>query len=593
MERKFFWRRFRNYLFLLIAPTLVVFAIWCAMTGTQLDQELDARAENTLKNVNTNLDFVISGVIFQNDQLTNNSYMVLSLKKLLRRETNIQYADAIYMRNIRTMMSSIIQSYPYIQSVNLYLDGYDNYFSSGNGVTALKDGENINWCYDYFSEHKETDKIVQSNAAETTGKERATLTVYQKMLLLDGIVVMNIDIEKYRQLLDEVLVRDDEMLLYYNREQELLFTWNDLLNKKANEAVREANFLQNVIRQKEDKWISLGGERYLVHSRDNPDYELSMVSLISYQAKLQKMSAMAKPFAVIFCLNFLAVAGLAYASSKRSFERLHHMVQVFSDAESGKYPTEPRAIMENEYDVILNNIIYLFLQTMHLNSSLTEKQHEQEVAELTALQLQINPHFLFNTLQNVQMEVKKLEGNTERVNRILDDLSDILKYALADSQEQISLREEIQYLKKYVSIQAYRFDERFIVYYEIDDELMDFPVFRLMLQPLVENSILHGIRPGGQRGYIKIQVFARKNKVHFRVVDNGVGMTGKEQEQLLESIETINVHHIGLANVNRRLKLYYGEEAGITIKSRPGWGCVMEFVIPRSGGQEMRIKDKL
>lgn len=263
MQKKFFMRRFKNYCLLLILPTVLVFLISFVVVNGQINRELDAQARNTLSNINTNLDFVVSSVVFQNDQLTNNSYMVLALKKLFKREPNIQYSDAIHLRNIKTMMQSIIQSYPYIQSVYLYLDGYDSFFSSQDGV------------------------------------------------------------------------------MQFSEEEDRLF---------------------------------------------------QMVRL----------------FGMVFVINSIALLFLAYFTTKRTFGQLMYMIQVFHEAESGIYPTEPKKEMKDEYNVIMNNIIYLFLQTIRLNTSLVQKQHEQEVAQLTALQLQINPHFLFNTLQNVQIEIKKL-----------------------------------------------------------------------------------------------------------------------------------------------------------------------------------------
>ena len=313
-----------------------------------------------------------------------------------------------------------------------------------------------------------------------------------------------------------------------------------------------------------------------------------LVSLISFEAKLVQMIQMLKLFGLIFLINSIAMLLLAYVTTDKSFRQLRYLIQVFSNAENGIYPEGPRAEMRDEYDVILNNVIYLFLNTIQLNSELVQKQHEQEVAELTALQLQINPHFLFNTLQNVQLEIKKIDKGHEQANWILDHLSDILKYALADPLETISLEEEIQYLKKYVAIQQFRFGERFIIYYEIEEDLMDIQVFRLMLQPLVENSILHGIRQKTEPGYIKIQIFRKRNsaQIHMRVVDNGVGMTKEEIQRLMASMESIDVHHIGLANVHSRLKLHYGEQAGIRVRSKAGVGCVMEFVIP--AGQDKK-----
>jgi two-component system sensor histidine kinase YesM len=135
-------------------------------------------------------------------------------------------------------------------------------------------------------------------------------------------------------------------------------------------------------------------------------------------------------------------------------------------------------------------------------------------------------------------------------------------------------------LKQYVSIQQFRFGDKFIVYYEIEEDLMEFQVFRLMLQPLVENSILHGVRHNEGRGYIKLKIFKRGGRVHFRVVDNGCGMTKEECEKLRNSMNTSDIHHIGLINVNSRLVLRFGKEASLIIRSKKGMGSAMEFSLP-------------
>jgi sensor histidine kinase YesM len=560
----------------LILPTFLVFLISFVVVNGQINRELDAQARNTLSNINTNLDFVVSSVVFQNDQLTNNSYMVLALKKLFKREPNIQYSDAIYLRNIKTMMQSIIQSYPYIQSVYLYLDGYDSFFSSQDGVMQFSEEEDRVWRRIYLNMEKGIQNRIESRMVMWKGKETQVLTIYQRMLLLEGTVVMNLDVEKYRDLLSHILLNKDETLLFYSQEGSLVFSWPKEDGKDFGELALSFDDMD----KKQNQWIKVGGESYLFHTEYNNQYRLKLVSLIPFEAKADRLNQMIRLFGMVFVINSIALLFLAYFTTKRTFGQLMYMIQVFHEAESGIYPTEPKKEMKDEYDVIMNNIIYLFLQTVRLNTSLVQKQHEQEVAQLTALQLQINPHFLFNTLQNVQIEISKLNQETGHVSRIIDHLSDILKYTLANPMEKICLKEEVEYLKKYVAIQTFRFNQRFIVYYEIEEELMELQVFRLMIQPLVENSILHGLRHKEGMGYIKVQIFKRRGFVHFRVIDNGAGMDKVELLSLEDSMKKINVYHIGLANVSNRLKLHFGEEAGIKIKSKKNMGCVVEFVVP-------------
>lgn len=138
--------------------------------------------------------------------------------------------------------------------------------------------------------------------------------------------------------------------------------------------------------------------------------------------------------------------------------------------------------------MILDNIIGVFLKSTYLQRELSEKQYKQEIAEKAALQLQINPHFLFNTLQSLDFTALELTKVPTILNRMIHNLSDILKYSLEDPGKAVRLQDELAYLKEYVEIQKVRYGNQFIIYYEVDEDLMDMELPRLILQPLVENS---------------------------------------------------------------------------------------------------------
>lgn len=579
MKRKYFWRNFLDYCKLMMIPLLLLFIAYILLVTLQIQKDLKAQARSTLSNANMSLDSVVSNVIFQNDQLTNNSSMLLALKKLLMRETNIDYSEAIYLRNIKTLMRSITQTYPYIDSVYLYLDGYDNFFSSESAVTKFEKEDDLEWLRIYQQMSPDEKNYVAVLGTD----DKRSITIFQRMLLLDGIVVMDIEIEKYRNLLDQIMYDQNETVLFYNNEGEYLFQWS----KEAEGNFEDLSF-EEVSDCGDGKWMRIGKKLYMVHESSDNSYQLKIISLIPQDIIWENIKGVANVFFLVMGVSVVVMMLLAYRTAKESFDRIEYMVNVFQDAERGNFPKEPKQEEKNEYDVVLNNIIYLFLHNIQLNDSLKQKQQEQEIAELTALQLQINPHFLFNVLQNVEFEMKKLGSGADTVCRMLEDLSEILQYALKNPLETITLRQEIEYLKKYVAIQRERFGSNFIVYYEIDDGLWDFPVFRLMLQPLVENSIVHGVRLCDRQGYIKVKIFARGNMVIFRVVDNGIGMTAEEIQEFQERIQQVNVRHIGMSNVNSRLKIYYGEESAIHVRSRKNRGCVVEFRIPIDGNDHKK-----
>ena len=236
-----------------------------------------------------------------------------------------------------------------------------------------------------------------------------------------------------------------------------------------------------------------------------------------------------------------------------------------------------------EIVIVSLSIMNAFYRQLVILHEKTTKLEESSIkAQYTALQNQLNPHFLFNTLQTIQLEVNQVEGKNGKIATTIEELSDILKYALGNSNEKVSFAREIQYLKKYVNIQKLRFGDKFILYYEVDEELMDFQVFRLLLQPIVENSILHGVRYR-EKGYIKVKIHYSHTepKVVISVIDSGIGMTKEELQMQRQNMKDYNPNHVGLANVNCRLKLYYGEEAQLHIYSKKDMGTVIRFCLPR------------
>ena len=290
-----------------------------------------------------------------------------------------------------------------------------------------------------------------------------------------------------------------------------------------------------------------------------------MYTVLTHSVPTKCLFVRLMPLLLIAVVAQYAIVFLAYVNTKRSFDEINLMLQMFEDAEAGRTIQRPQRKVNDEYDVIMNNILMMFLNNTYLNIQLKEKQYRQQNAELTALQLQINPHFLYNTLQTLDMEARKLNDDG-RISAVVGYVSDILKYSLTNPQKSVSLREELDYLKKKVEVQHYRFGDSFIIFYEVDDDVMDAEVFRLMRQPVVENSLLHALR-GNERGYMKVRARRIGDKVNLRVIDNGDGMTREELEALRKRIADRNSRSIGLTNLDRRLRLRYPEETGLRICS--------------------------
>lgn len=218
----------------------------------------------------------------------------------------------------------------------------------------------------------------------------------------------------------------------------------------------------------------------------------------------------------------------------------------------------------------------------------TEEQKNFQKAEMKALQAQITPHFLYNTLDTIIWLAE--EERTEQVVNLTKAFSEFLRISLSRGHEWITIQHELEHIKNYLTIQKIRYAD--ILNYEIDadEALLGYDIIKLVLQPLIENAIYHGIKNKRGRGHIKVKAAftdEKQRKIKFEVTDDGAGFTVErlkqvkneieESEQSAESLTSV----YGLYNVNKKLRLYYGEETtGLIIESEHGNGSKISFVIP-------------
>lgn len=217
------------------------------------------------------------------------------------------------------------------------------------------------------------------------------------------------------------------------------------------------------------------------------------------------------------------------------------------------------------------------------------KEHEKlKKAELSLLQAQIKPHFLYNTYDTIIWLAEK--NRKEDVIKVVEALTSFYRVALSKGDEWISVSNEIDHVESYLIIQQFRYGH--ILQYEIDVDakISDIKVLKLVLQPLVENSIYHGIKYLRDRGMIRIRGYMEEGHIYFIIEDTGVGMSDKQLESIKnkmnqEKQEDIYDHHngnqsgFGLCNVQQRLKLYYGTDCGMSIESQLGVGTTIKLKI--------------
>ncbi len=232
--------------------------------------------------------------------------------------------------------------------------------------------------------------------------------------------------------------------------------------------------------------------------------------------------------------------------------------------------------------VIVGGIVFVYeSMRFKLEASLREVQEVRLVearlreatarAELAALQAQINPHFFFNTLNTI---ASLLEDDPEAAEEVLHRLAGLFRYAFKVSDTtSVTLSEELEFTRNYLTIERARFGERLQVEWDIDPESMEIPVPGLLLQPLVENAIGHGIAPRVEGGRVRISSRLVDRTLHLDVVDDGVGINGSQEDLVQDG-------H-GLGNVKRRLEAVYGGRGTLSLLKHPGKsGTVARLLLP-------------
>lgn len=223
--------------------------------------------------------------------------------------------------------------------------------------------------------------------------------------------------------------------------------------------------------------------------------------------------------------------------------------------------------------------------TTHIQELLIQQEQiyeQKKNAEISLLQSQINPHFLYNTLDSIRwMAVIQGSKNIEHTTRALTNL---LRNMAKSAGDKITLREALALVADYVHIQQVRYVEIFDYVCQVPEELMQYQIIKLTLQPIVENAILHGIEPTGRFGQITISGYEKGDELYLTIEDNGAGMTPEELEHLKSAMSEANknsLNGIGVANVDARLKLHYGFAYGLIYESSPGEFTRVTVHIPK------------
>lgn len=322
---------------------------------------------------------------------------------------------------------------------------------------------------------------------------------------------------------------------------------------------------------------------YTVNGQTLEEYGLNLLFLFDNQDSWQKRVEIIEAILPLLLLLIVTVTGLIYWYSKDFSSRVELLVRKFRRAETGDLSVSEEiggsdeiAVLDQQFNRMLGKLDQL------IKTSYVQKLENKE-AQLKNLQLQINPHFLYNTLETISSiaAVKQVFV----VCDICGKLGEIFRYSLGkDYGERVPLEQEMKHIKNYMFIQEIRHGNRLQVFYNIDVDAAHVYIPRFILQPIVENAISHGLGNLTSVGTLEISAFEKNDRLYIQIEDDGEGM---DQEKVAEIVRFINTakpvegkKNIGIRNVNQRIKLACGEKYGIIIESTPYQGSRFTIQLP-------------
>jgi two-component system sensor histidine kinase YesM len=577
VKRTFFVHNFINITLpvLVVVILLGILVVYITMEGSR--KTIETINEQTVGRIRESTELMFSEADTQSLNYTVSPRVILRFEELLRKEyTEKEYLDISYM--IQGFLDSAVNSKAFLHSIYIFLEtDKENFFASSVGLANRLNFRDAEWIDEIKKAPPELNRwleIRQAGAYANSRYSTAVVSLYKRLYSSGqrkstGVLVMNIYQDYLISFYRRYLTYPDQSILLLNNDGSVLCKAGALGGKQH--SMDLADFKKN----------------QFVSQEKNSAYGITYLSLVPRSTlRLQAEKLMRLVVSAILLILSLG-GGLAYFFSHRDARDLQNIIRLLDSAEKGENLPDLRPARD-VYGYITQNIIKTFLEKNRLDRQLIEEKYRLEVMQFSLLQSQLNPHFLFNTLKNIFWKAVKLTGHPNDASRMIDLLTGVLHYTLVNRERFVTVAEEIENSRKYIGIQQMRFDYRFTVDWKVTGDPVLARCIKFILQPLIENSISHGLRDKTD-GRIVITASLEQERLSFSVTDNGHGFSPERLREIRGQLlqDTSPIEGIGLYNLNKRLILVYGSSAALTIDSVPDTETTIEFSLPIKGALEL------
>lgn len=402
-------------------------------------------------------------------------------------------------------------------------------------------------------------------------------------LKLEGIVTVGIDRAIFKDQFQTLENSQNGCLLIFSQENEIVFG--------SGEGLPDAQVLLKLGEQtaKQDKLMQIDGKNYIFKCKYTEDDKWKVMYLVSDHQLLGQAQKVKSAIATICIVAMLAAMLVATGISRGITVEIRHLIYHMQSMKDGKwekiappYPRDEIGDITQTYNQMVEDLQQVIKQLTEQMMRTERAQYRALQAEFMELQSMVNPHFIYNAMESINARAK-LSGQ-EDISMMCTRLGRLMRAVIRPRMELVPLETELQYVEAYLDIQKTMMDGRLEVFYDFDEKPEEYKIPALLLQPLVENAVVHGISHMKDEAVILVAVsreeqFGRPCLV-IRISDNGIGMKQEVLEKLFQIPENDGEIHYGVQSVIKRIQICFGEPYGVYGDSKPGEGTTFTVILP-------------
>lgn len=589
MKGRYFVKYLATFLIPLLIPLIILGSLSFVTTQHQMKNDINRSNRFLLLQSQRQLEMILHDLDTLKLALYQNAKVYNELSLMLK-QPYFTYESAQSYQIIINFMNALTSAKPYIDSIYFYANNpYGRFISSNDGISSLDHFKDTEWYRDFMEYGDSAREWTTRRRVEMDGfalPQTELVTIYNVIAPQKIGIFLNIRPAYIEGLLSNITTYSGQKLLVMDESNHVIFANTQKIDLGKEELVRIADNPESFF----DTRSSLG--KINVTKVEADRYSWKYISIIPHSSLYEVPSRILYFTVLLSGLSFAFGLLLTFYLTRRNYRQLLAITSLIRSAENNRTPLRSPTKVKDEYSYIIQNMVKHFIEHRYIQTQLSEKKYRLQVMELMALQSQINPHFLYNTLHSVYWESVALTGRPNKASEMIEDLSNILSYSFSNPTMTVTWADEIANSISYLNIQRKRYKDKFDVIFEYDEEIASLYTMKLILQPLLENSLYHGIKEKETFGLIKVKIIRKGDELRVVVLDNGLGIPPKRLDEIVNRLhnDEEGARHVGLYNTNKRLKLIYEDRHRFRITSKPGFGTRVEIIIPIREANDLQSK---